>query len=110
MGQFAEEAGTRGYSNLIGAYPMMTVRHDEQSVSTYGYTGNQWWSFDDTWSIGKKAAYVKNKGLLGVMVWEMSGGHPAGDPPQRARHRAEVAVPPVTGSPLPVTGSPWPGR
>lgn len=56
----------------------MTVRHDEQSVSTYGYTGNQWWSFDDTWSIGKKAAYVKNKGLLGVMVWEMSGDTPQG--------------------------------
>lgn len=77
-GQFAEEAGTRGYSNLIGAYPTMTVRHDEQSVSTYGYTGNQWWSFDDTWSIGKKTAYVKNKGLLGVMVWEMSGDTPQG--------------------------------
>ncbi|WP_327272060.1 glycosyl hydrolase family 18 protein [Streptomyces sp. NBC_01224] len=72
-GQFAEEAGTRGYVNLIGAYPTMTVHHDEQSVSTYGYTGNQWWSFDDTWSIGKKTEYVKNKGLLGVMVWEMSG-------------------------------------
>lgn len=72
-GQFAEEAGNRGYSNLIGAYPTMTIHHDEQSVSTYGYTGSQWWSFDDTWSIGKKTAYVKDKGLLGVMVWEMSG-------------------------------------
>ncbi|MEU8630196.1 glycosyl hydrolase family 18 protein [Streptomyces sp. NPDC048669] len=77
-GQFAEEAGTRGYANLIGAYPTMTVHHDEQSVSTYGYTGNQWWSFDDTWSIGKKTAYVKDKGLLGVMVWEMSGDTPQG--------------------------------
>lgn len=77
-GQFAEEAGTRGYANLIGAYPTMTVHHDEQSVSTYGYTGNQWWSFDDTWSIGKKTDYVKSKGLLGVMVWEMSGDTPQG--------------------------------
>lgn len=56
----------------------MTVRHDEQSVSTYGYNGNQWWSFDDTWSIGRKTAYVKDKGLLGVMVWEMSGDTPQG--------------------------------
>lgn len=72
-GQFAEEAGTRGYSNLIGAYPTMTVHHDEQSVSTFGYTGSQWWSFDDAWSIGKKTDYVKSKGLLGVMIWEMSG-------------------------------------
>ncbi|MGC5360269.1 glycosyl hydrolase family 18 protein [Streptomyces sp. DT24] len=72
-GQFAEEAGTRGYSNLIGAYPTMAVHHDEQSIATYGYTGNQWWSFDDAWSIGKKTSYVKDKGLLGVMIWEMSG-------------------------------------
>ncbi|MFJ3708156.1 glycosyl hydrolase family 18 protein [Streptomyces sp. NPDC090053] len=77
-GQFAEEAGTRGYANLIGAFPTMTIHHDEQSVSTYGYTGNQWWSFDDTWSIGKKTAYVKDKGLLGVMIWEMSGDTPQG--------------------------------
>ncbi|MGW2179863.1 glycosyl hydrolase family 18 protein [Streptomyces sp. NPDC001732] len=72
-GQFAEEAGNRGYADLIGAYPTMTVHHDEQSISTYGYTGNQWWSFDDTWSLGKKTDYVKSKGLLGVMIWEMSG-------------------------------------
>ncbi|MFI9630287.1 glycosyl hydrolase family 18 protein [Streptomyces sp. NPDC052042] len=75
-GQFAEEAGTRGYANLIGAYPTMTVHHDEQSISTYGYTGSQWWSFDDAWSIGKKTAYVKDKGLLGVVIWEMSGDTP----------------------------------
>ncbi len=74
-GQFAEEAGTRGYANLLSALPNMTVYHDEQSIATYGYTGDggQWWSFDDTWAIGKKTAYVKSKGLLGAMIWEMSG-------------------------------------
>ena len=77
-GQFAEEAGTRGYANLIGAFPTMTVHHDEQSISTYGFTGSQWWSFDDAWSIGKKTAYVKDQGLLGMMIWEMSGDTPQG--------------------------------
>jgi chitinase len=74
-GQFPEEAGTRGYDNLIASVPGLTVHHDEQSVSTFGYTGpnGQWWSFDDAWSIGKKTAYIKSKGLLGGMVWEMSG-------------------------------------
>ncbi|MFG3258904.1 glycosyl hydrolase family 18 protein [Streptomyces sp. NPDC048172] len=74
-GQFQEEAGTRGYDNLVASLPNLTVHHDEQSVSTYGYTGagGQWWSFDDTWSIGKKTEYIKSKGLLGAMVWEMSG-------------------------------------
>jgi len=72
-GQFAEEAGTRGYSNLLSAVPGMTVFHNTQAVATYGYDGGQWWTFDDTWSIGQKMAYVKSKGLLGAMIWEMSG-------------------------------------
>jgi chitinase len=79
-GQFPEEAGTRGYHNLISSVPGITVHHDAQSVATYGYTGpgGQWWSFDDTWSIGKKAEYIKSKGLLGGMIWEMSGDTPNG--------------------------------
>ncbi|WP_331770696.1 glycoside hydrolase family 18 chitinase (plasmid) [Embleya sp. NBC_00888] len=74
-GQFPEEAGTRGYANLIASVPNLTVYHDEQSVSTYGYTGNngQWWTFDDSWSIGKKTAWLRTKNLLGAMLWEMSG-------------------------------------
>ncbi|MCZ4124895.1 glycoside hydrolase family 18 chitinase [Streptomyces sp. H39-S7] len=74
-GQFPEESGTRGYSNLIASVGGLTVYHDEQSVATYGYTGanGQWWSFDDTWSIGKKSTWIKSKNLLGAMIWEMSG-------------------------------------
>ncbi|WP_031524210.1 glycosyl hydrolase family 18 protein [Streptomyces sp. NRRL F-5123] len=74
-GQFAEEAGTRGYSNLVAGVPGLTVYHDEQAVATYGYTGSggQWWSFDDAWSIGKKAQYITSHHLLGAMIWEMSG-------------------------------------
>ncbi|WP_370949177.1 glycosyl hydrolase family 18 protein [Amycolatopsis sp. cg5] len=74
-GQFAEEAGTRGYSNLIASVPGCTVYHDTAAVATSCYTGNngQWWTFDDTWSIAAKTAWLKSKGLLGVMAWEMSG-------------------------------------
>ncbi|MEU1378249.1 glycoside hydrolase family 18 chitinase [Streptomyces triculaminicus] len=74
-GQFPEEAGTRGYDNLLASVPNLTVRHDETAVATYGYTGagGQWWTFDDAWSIGKKTAWLKSKGLGGVMIWEMSG-------------------------------------
>ncbi|MBO0655086.1 cellulose binding domain-containing protein [Streptomyces triculaminicus] len=76
-GQFPEEAGTRGYDNLLASVPNLTVRHDETAVATYGYTGagGQWWTFDDAWSIGKKTAWLKSKGLGGVMIWEMSGDH-----------------------------------
>ncbi|MFF4404418.1 glycosyl hydrolase family 18 protein [Streptomyces sp. NPDC001404] len=74
-GQFPEEAGTRGYDNLVASVPNMTVYHDDQVVATYGYTGDggQWWTFDDAWSIGKKTAWLRQKNLMGVMIWEMSG-------------------------------------
>ncbi|MFJ3219789.1 glycosyl hydrolase family 18 protein [Kitasatospora sp. NPDC086801] len=79
-GQFAEEAGTRGYNNLITGVPNLTVHHDPKSVATYGYTGTggQWWTFDDAWSITQKTAYLKSKNLLGGMIWEMSGDTPSG--------------------------------
>ncbi|MFD0634415.1 glycosyl hydrolase family 18 protein [Catenulispora yoronensis] len=74
-GQFAEEAGTRGYSNLIASVPNCTIHHDTVAVATFCFTGDngQWWSFDDTWSIAQKTAWLKSKGLLGAMIWEMSG-------------------------------------
>jgi len=74
-GQFAEEAGTRGYANLVASVPTCTVYHDTAAVATSCYTGNggQWWTFDDAWSIGLKTTWLKQRGLLGVMAWEMSG-------------------------------------
>ncbi|MGK3201852.1 glycosyl hydrolase family 18 protein [Amycolatopsis sp. MEPSY49] len=74
-GQFAEEAGTRGYANLVASVPACTVYHDTAAVATSCYTGNggQWWTFDDAWSIGLKTTWLKSRGLLGVMAWEMSG-------------------------------------
>jgi chitinase len=74
-GQFAEEAGTRGYANLVASVPGCTVHHDTAAVATSCYTGNggQWWTFDDAWSIGQKTTWLKSRGLLGVMAWEMSG-------------------------------------
>ncbi|MEV6447530.1 glycosyl hydrolase family 18 protein [Amycolatopsis sp. NPDC051716] len=74
-GQFAEEAGTRGYANLVAGVPGCTVHHDTAAVATSCYTGNggQWWTFDDAWSIGLKTTWLKSRGLLGVMAWEISG-------------------------------------
>jgi GH18 family chitinase len=61
--------------NLVATFPNLPIYHDEQAVATYGYTGPgcQWWTFDDAWSIQKKTAWLKSKGLLGAMIWEMSG-------------------------------------
>ncbi|MFG3283423.1 glycosyl hydrolase family 18 protein [Streptomyces sp. NPDC048111] len=79
-GQFPDEAGVRGYSNLIASVPGLTVYHDDQTVATYGYTGDggQWWSFDDAWSISHKTPYIKKQNLLGAFIWEMSGDTPSG--------------------------------
>ena len=79
-GQFAEEAGTRGYSNLLASVPNCTVHHDEAAVATSCFTGNggQWWTFDDVWAIQKKTAWLKQRGLLGAMIWEMSGDTASG--------------------------------
>jgi len=48
---------------------------DDAAIAAFGYTGDngQWWTFDDPWSIGRKMAIVKQKNLLGAMIWEMSG-------------------------------------
>ena len=55
--------------------PNCTVQHNTQAVATYCFTGNggQWWTFDDAWSIQQKTAWIKSRGLLGAMAWEMSG-------------------------------------
>jgi chitinase len=72
---FAEEPGTRGYSNLVASVPNCVVYRDEAAVASYCHMGNggQWRTFDDVWSIQRKTAWIKTKGLLGTMVWEMSG-------------------------------------
>jgi chitinase len=79
-GQFAEEAGTRGYANLLAMVPGCTVYHDVQSIATSCFTGpgGQWWTFDDTWSIAQKSAWLKQQNLLGGMIWEMSGDTSSG--------------------------------
>jgi chitinase len=30
-------------------------------------------TFDDPWSLGQKTAWIKSQGMLGGMIWEMSG-------------------------------------
>ncbi|GLX06087.1 cellulose binding domain-containing protein [Microbispora sp. NBRC 16548] len=67
--------GAGGRGRRLASVPNCTVSHDEQAVATSCYTGDggQWWSFDDAWSIGRKAAWLRSKGLLGAMIWEMSG-------------------------------------
>ena len=61
--------------------PSCTVYHDAQSVATYCFTGNggQWWTFDDTWSIGAEDRLAQAaRACSARMIWEMSGDTPGG--------------------------------
>ncbi|WNO08699.1 glycoside hydrolase family 18 protein [Teredinibacter sp. KSP-S5-2] len=39
----------------------------------YAYCDKEWWSFDSPASLPEKVAYVKEKDLAGMFVWEISG-------------------------------------
>jgi chitinase len=52
-------AGTRYRDTAAGAYWL--------------YDGTNWWSYDDAQQIAQKAAYVKSRGLGGIMAWELDG-------------------------------------
>jgi chitinase len=57
---------------LIG--PMFpTPYHDMNAIAAWGYDGTNFWSFDDPWVFGQKAAYIKSKHLRGAMLWELDG-------------------------------------
>jgi chitinase len=62
-------------TGLFNGVPGCTISHDTAAVATFCFTGagGQWWTFDDAWSVGQKMTWVNQQGLLGVMIWEMSG-------------------------------------
>jgi len=45
---------------------------DDLAKATYLYNGSTFISYDDERSIAEKCAYIKEKGLLGIMYWEHS--------------------------------------
>jgi len=55
-----------------------TVFSDEGTGTHWTFDGNEFWSFDDPESAGWKADYANQKGLRGVMFWELSGDDPSG--------------------------------
>jgi chitinase len=67
-------SGTRNTNNLSAiSCSGANIFHDMQAVATFCYNGNEWATYDDASTIAPKMTYIKNKGLLGAMIWEMSG-------------------------------------
>lgn len=46
---------------------------DDEQKGPYKYKDNQWFSYDDTRSIGDKADYIQQQGLGGIMIWPIDG-------------------------------------
>ena len=65
------EAGIEDYKVLKNR-PGTRFR-DTAAGALWLYDGTNWWSYDDPTVVAQKTAYVKQKGLGGVMVWELDG-------------------------------------
>ncbi|MCD0447842.1 glycoside hydrolase family 18 chitinase [Actinocorallia sp. API 0066] len=50
-----------------------TVHRDDAHGAVWKYDGNTWWTYDDPALVAQKARYVKDRGLLGAMFWELDG-------------------------------------
>ena len=71
-------AATGTYEPGIEDYKVLKNRpgtryRDTAAGALWLYDGTNWWSYDDPQVVAQKTAYVKSKGLGGVMVWELDG-------------------------------------
>jgi chitinase len=74
------EAGIEDYEVLaeLGA-EFMPFRHEEaQAFWVYSASSGVFWTYDDPISIANKTRYAHERGLGGVMFWELSGDDAAG--------------------------------
>lgn len=57
---------------ICSVYSGWTRVWDNQQKNPYKYHGNQWVGYDDKDSIRIKAAWIKNNGFFGVMIWAIN--------------------------------------
>lgn len=72
------EAGSFEYNDLAEHYLTSYTRYwnDDAKVPwLYNPETKIFISYDDAESLSAKAGYVKDRGLAGVMIWELSGGN-----------------------------------
>ncbi|MDS1270493.1 glycosyl hydrolase family 18 protein [Lipingzhangella sp. LS1_29] len=51
---------------------------DEEAGTAWIYDGDQLWNYDDAIAIAQKAAWVRDAGLSGAMVWSLDGDNADG--------------------------------
>jgi len=66
---------------------------DDATGTHWTYDGSEFWSYDDSRSVGVKADYVNGMGLRGIMFWELSGDSPDGALLHALKNRLGDAAP-----------------
>nr|WP_104530642.1 glycoside hydrolase family 18 chitinase [Wenjunlia vitaminophila] len=64
------------YEQGIEDYKVLKTRCPANGTvagTAYAYCGGQWWSYDTPQTIAGKMTWLKNQGLGGAFVWELSG-------------------------------------
>jgi chitinase len=61
------------YNYIVSIQSKFTVYRDPSSMAPWLFDGSTFWTYDDDVSIGTKVKYAKERGLQGVMIWELSG-------------------------------------
>lgn len=54
---------TRGWTKVVDS---------TRAIGPYAHKGNQWYSYDDPFSVAHKAEYIRSSGYGGAMVWDLS--------------------------------------
>jgi chitinase len=63
--------GDRPYSYIEGLVPKSTVYRDPDSAAPWLFDGDNFWTYEDPVSINRKGSYALERGLGGLMVWEL---------------------------------------
>lgn len=61
------------YNYIVFIQNKFSVYRDPKSMAPWLFDGTTFWTYDDELSIGAKVKYAKERGLRGVMIWELSG-------------------------------------
>ncbi|XP_050294951.1 endochitinase-like [Anthonomus grandis grandis] len=72
------DGGEATYAHICSTYDGWTRVWDDEQKNPYRYSGNQWIGYDDQDSIWAKAAWIKDNGFLGVMIWAIDQDDIAG--------------------------------
>ncbi|HEX5001907.1 MAG TPA: glycoside hydrolase family 18 protein [Bacteroidia bacterium] len=76
--QFGSDQGAPEYYNIIAKLGLYEYHRDESAEVPYleGKAGiHSFVTFDDSLSVARKAEFVVNRGLQGVIIWEITGDY-----------------------------------